>query len=113
MIEMECVPGQVDLRCGGKATIRVAVGFSSPSEKRSFRVDFLGYDPALVSVTPDHLESSVPHGSPGLNVFLDFVVACVGNHPEEEFISCHLHSPELDTRCFLSIRCRPASPAVE
>ncbi|HZT07500.1 MAG TPA: hypothetical protein VFC51_10760 [Chloroflexota bacterium] len=111
MIEMECVPGEVDLRCGGKATIRLAVRFSSPSEKRPFRVDFLAYDSALVSISPDHLESQAPHGSPGDNVFLDFVVGCIGSISEEEFVGCHLHSPELDARCVLSIRCRPALPS--
>ena len=108
MIEMECVPGDVDLRCGGKAKVRLAVRFSSPSEKRPFRVDFLAYDSALISITPDYVESTAAHGSPGEHVFLDFVVGCVGNHSQEEFVGCHLHSPELDARCFLSIRCRPA-----
>ena len=108
MIEMDCLPSEVDLRCGGKATIRLAVRFSSPSEKKPFRVDFLGYDPALIAFTPDHLESSAPHGSPGDNVFLDFSVACVGNLTAEEYIRCHLHASELDIRCFLSVRCRPS-----
>ena len=105
---MECVPSEVDLRCGRSATIRLAVRFSSPAEKRPFRVDFLAYDSAIASITPEHLESTAVHGSPGENVFLDFVVSCLGDHREDEFIGCHLHSPELDTRCFLSIRCHPA-----